>query len=372
MSAISAGDFSAQSTANTGAGSGPRLIAERPFSTLRRALTVPDEELSAKEAASTLFRFFRSKHVVDLKLIFVVTATVLLFHVTMPLLLSPVGGAAKVVHYMIASAATATTQEPSVIDAVLYFIGTQCTAFAGFLVTYLGPAFPVYTAILAWAYLAASKRLGVVDLFACEIITLCRVGTILDIAKNYVEQCERNDAKFPALTSEEEYFPVFSNNSGDLEQLEALVVRNITEFYTYMKAFRDTRRLLAAPESTQQTSAAVANLIYMLFLANASARKAVEYLIEFQPSRAENIMSILLSELPCYWFLCEHYHSDQLRLARLTLRFPEYNDEIRRLVDEVAPRGEDDPYWGPAKRALPELQKRFQIMLDKVQPLLTK
>jgi hypothetical protein len=33
--------------------------------------------------------------------------------------------------------------------------------------------------ILAWCYQSASKRLGVVNLFACEISTLCKVGTVI-------------------------------------------------------------------------------------------------------------------------------------------------------------------------------------------------
>ena len=38
---------------------------------------------------------------------------------------------------------------------------------------------------------------------------------------------------------------MFESNTRDLQTLEARVVINITEFYTYMKAFRDYLRTLA-------------------------------------------------------------------------------------------------------------------------------
>jgi hypothetical protein len=120
------------------------------------------------------------------------------------------------------------------------------TPFAGLklLITYIGPALTIYGAVLAWAYLSASSRLGVVDLFACEIITLCRVGLTFDIAKYYVEQYKTPGAT-AAFVSEEDYFPVFDNNSRDLQLLESSIVNNITAFYTYMKATRDSLRKLA-------------------------------------------------------------------------------------------------------------------------------
>jgi hypothetical protein len=114
-------------------------------------------------------------------------------------------------------------------------------------------------AAVAWAYQTASARLGVVDLFACEISTLCRVGTLFDIGKRYVEQYDtpppekrgandKRPAGSASFVSQEDYFPVFSNNARDLQVLEASVVNNITAFYTYMKAMRDSLRKLAEIE----------------------------------------------------------------------------------------------------------------------------
>src|ERR1700744_644177 len=62
------------------------LTSGLSFRTLIRALRSPDSELSAAESASTLFRFFRSKHVVDLKLI--IAAALLLFTVLSAIVLA--------------------------------------------------------------------------------------------------------------------------------------------------------------------------------------------------------------------------------------------------------------------------------------------
>jgi hypothetical protein len=97
-------------------------------------------------------------------------------------------------------------------------------------------------AVLAWAYQSGSVRLGVVDLFACEISTLCRVATVVDTARRYAGKFDQPPTA-PADTagprpppyhfaSQENYFPVFESNTRDLQTLEARVVINITEFYT--------------------------------------------------------------------------------------------------------------------------------------------
>ena len=55
---------------------------------LARAMgRVPTNELTATESASTLFRFFRSKHVRDLKLIFTTALFVLALHLLLVVLL---------------------------------------------------------------------------------------------------------------------------------------------------------------------------------------------------------------------------------------------------------------------------------------------
>jgi hypothetical protein len=112
--------------------------------------------------------------------------------------------------------------------------------------------------VLAWTYQTGSARLGVVDLFACEIATLCRVAAVTDMVERYIDLfrtepkmalTHRIDGDMPTngarFTSQESYFPVFEAAVKDLQQLEADVVDNVTAFYTYMKVMRDSLRKLA-------------------------------------------------------------------------------------------------------------------------------
>ena len=351
------------------------LFSGLSFRALARAMgRVPTEELTAKESASTLFRFFRSKHVRDLKLIFASALFVLAMHLFVVFCL----GLGSAVHTYFSLSAAA---------GIIERLFTAAGAFLSFFITYVGPALPVYGVIVGWAYQTASSRLGIVDLFACEISTLCRVGTIFDIGKRYVDTYDRGPtparpsaAASDKFVSQEEYFPVFDSNSRDLQLLEASVVNNITEFYTYMKAMRDSLRKLAevqAQPSAPGVAAAAAtgeadpwhramvNVIYLLYLGYESARKAVNDLIEFQPARAERSIIILLTELKCYAFLRKHFTSDDLRRKRLELREAGYRRDIRKLYHEVeASAGHSDELWVQARETLPVLVSRYNEALD--------
>jgi hypothetical protein len=253
----------------------------------------------------------------------------------------------------------------------IFIEGTSGIATAG------GTAAISFTgAIVAWTYLTASKRLGVVDLFACEIATLCRLGTIFDVGRNYVEKWKRMDANnaidAPSahssdFTSKEDYFPIFSTNSQDLQALESLIVNYITEFYTYMKASRDLLRRLAQIETVEAAKETMINIIYMLFLGYESGRKAIDDLVEFQPTRTENMIVILLTELECYPLLCEHFKGDKLRFERLKLRQADYECLVPQLLDKVneSHKGKEKD-WAPAQRLIEELQKRYDRALETV------
>jgi len=41
-----------------------------------------------------------------------------------------------------------------------------------------------FSAVAVWCYQSASVRLGAVDLFACEIATICRVITVTETASH--------------------------------------------------------------------------------------------------------------------------------------------------------------------------------------------
>ena len=219
------------------------------------------------------------------------------------------------------------------------------------------PVLVVFGGIMAWAYQVGSARLGVVDLFACEIDTLCRMTTVGGMVGRQVALFKSGPPLKSAgrggsilqvsqFVSQENYFPVFDNNSRDLQALEAGVVINITAFYTYMKAVRDCLRKLAdvrpmAFESRQPADEAAVtgpwheslrSLLYMLYLALESGRKAIEDLVEYQPEQTERMMVVLISELEAYGFLRSQYDNrEEMRHQRLELRYEEYRVLVPRL-----------------------------------------
>jgi len=268
-------------------------------------------------------------------------------------------------------------------------------ALSGIL-TIFGPAVVVFGAIAAWAYQVAGARLGVVDLFACEISTLCRVSTILDTVPHLIGELEPMDRQAPGspegaagggapppkdaagggapppapegqFKSEENYFPVFDSCVKDLQSLEARVVINITAFYTYMKGVRDSMRspAIRAADPVRRHEA-TRNLIYLLYLGFESARKAIDDLVEFDPEWAERTIVVLISEFAAYRFLRgEFADEDEMRCKRLKLREPEYDRLMPQLRKDVEAGWKSDRRaWDPAFLLLPELDKRYQEAID--------
>ena len=230
--------------------------------------------------------------------------------------------------------------------------------------TFFGPTLGAFGAIVAWAYQTGSGRLGVVDLFACEISTLCRVTTVLDAVTSMIKRLDdsatcraapaagRGRASRPGVQLAEQYFPVFECGTKDLQSLEARVVVNITAFYTYMKTVRDSMR----------GHSPVHDVIYLLYLALESGRRAVEDLVEFEPEQAERMIVVLISELKAYGFLRAHFtREDDTRYKRLRMREPEYRNLVFRLTDVVkeGKRGVKSAQWEPAALLLPEVRKRY-------------
>jgi hypothetical protein len=166
---------------------------------LLRAMGSSDVQLTKDEAASTFFRFFRSKHVDDLRFI-VKTAFVCFLAFCIVVIMVEVSTALMQTWWT--PTTSITSQGPGAAETESFevrlvsepkpWLDAWLDAFKGGL-TYIGSALPVFAAIMAWAYLSASARLGIVDLFACEIATLCRVGTLFDIIR-------RSPTKVRALT----------------------------------------------------------------------------------------------------------------------------------------------------------------------------
>jgi hypothetical protein len=344
--------------------------------------------------ATTLDRFFRSQHVKDLRAIIVIAlgALLVVFVVGLPLAfeneLYKLNGPSEQAespaaqsHTLAAGQARNTDAPPAAAPSETskwrqIFVAIAWTVFvtlhvgiatlASFL-TFFGPTLGVFGALVAWAYQTGSGRLGVVDLFACEISTLCRVITVVDAVAGMIKRQDLpasgavTASSAPAaaesvpaardFNSQEQYFPVFEGNTKDLQSLEARVVINITAFYTYMKTVRDSMRGRAGAQ----------DVIYFLYLALESGRKAVDDLVEFEPEQAERILAVLISELKAYGFLREKFNrTDDVRHARLKLREPEYHDLVLRLTEtvEAGKRGTNPAQWEPAALLLPEVRKR--------------
>ena len=314
-------------------------------------------------------------------------------HVVAPVPVAPVAGAVAPARGVSARANSRVSTKLDVLAILRRGLIGLGHGLGDFLKT-SAAALGLFAAVIAWAYQRGSARLGVVDLFACEISTLCRVATLVDTAKRSIDEYregwslpEQRAGHAPApshsFSSTEDYFPIFGSNSRDLQSLEARVVINITAFYTYMKAVRDMRRGLQAitplpsdilPDSGKEPEAAswreaMRNQIYMLFLAFESARKTIHDLVEFEPEQAERILIILISELEAYGFLCSHYTSDiDIRRKRLLLRRAAYEEEARDCVEKVEAGMKSDDLrerllWEPAARLLDEMRVRLREAL---------
>ena len=346
----------------------------------KRLLEPIGRVLRTGDPAATIDRLFVSQHVADLRLIiaFALVAVIVVFGVGV--LLSIIN--------------------TSIANRDWGALHVDFSALGSFL-TFFTPVLGVFGAVLAWAYQAGSARLGIVDLFACEIDTLCRVATVVDSVRRQTETFQHGSARrdaagnsgLPArhFTSQENYFPVFESNTRDLQTLEARVVINITAFYTYMKAVRDSVRALmdmsppaAEPQPRPDNAStstpwhdAARNVIYMMFLGLESARNAISDLVEFEPEKAERKIVILLSELEAYRFLRDQFVDEQdIRYQRLALRDAVYQEVVPKLCRDVNEGKASEParsfhesykpsQWEPALRLLPELTRRYDAAMNR-------
>jgi hypothetical protein len=311
--------------------------------------------LKTGNPAETMDRCFESRHVDDLR--FIIGNTLILLCISIVVLLLY----------------TASETEWA-WDHVLWSILKFTTLFTGLLTTVVAIA----GTICAWAYKVGSARLGVVDLFACEISTLCRVALVTDTVGRFITRIERerkassggtaasnpevpesreqaNHNRPPSavvmqFTSAENYFPVFEGNTRDLQSLEARVVINITSFYTYMKTVRDLMRSAAALKSAPVTPEiqnsdqqdpdtwhnAMRDMVYMLFLGLEAGRDSIEDLVEFAPEQVERTIVVLLSEFKAYLFLLKEFaDAEEMHARRLNLRWEKYQAIVPKLKRRV-------------------------------------
>ena len=291
--------------------------------------------LTRDKHASTFIRLAESQHVADLQLIFWSSLALM------------AGGSAFVAAWHQWVDAGQVIGSGALIAAI---VGTGC-------------------GVLVWAYQTGSARLGIVDLFGCEISTICRVVAIADAAAHYTALYREPPAQSINFSSQEHYTPVFDNNSKDLEVLEARTVERITEFYTYLKAMRDYLRLLGGIANPQEDSerwrTTMRSVIYMLFLMLESARGSVDRLIEFEPERVQNTITILLSELVAYGALLDAFEAEgatrpshDARIERLRSRKDGYEELVPRLYARISSM-RDEKDWEHALALIGELDQRY-------------
>lgn len=185
-------------------------------------------------------------------------------------------------------------------------------------------------AVIGWAYQAGNTRFGVADLFAAEIVTICRVAAVADFMPRYVRLFDGH-AKFPPYKSGQDYTIAFDQNAKDLEVLDGDVVRYVTQFYIYLKAMLDTLERGADPENAAWRDGAL-TVVYNAFLTFESARQAITVLMDAADERKQYVLTTLLSELPAYLLLLRELHdTDGLRKQRIEAR----RDAYDRLIEEI-------------------------------------
>ena len=320
-------------------------------------------QLRQAHESSTFERLGQSRHVADLRLI---------FSVTIILMIVASGVALAFCFQLELMSEWAEVQANHTAWLWLRLASTAVVNTGAF----IGAIGAVGCGVLAWTYQTGSARLGVVDLLACEIATLCRVAAVTDMVPRYVRLYQNGpryappnnrDGDMPAddrFSSQESYFPIFEASVRDLQQLEADVVTNVTAFYTYMKVMRDGLRKLQdmrppLPDiagEKDEWHGALCSVVYMQFLGLESGRKAIQDLVEFEPTQAEDICTILLSELAAYGFLREQFSGD-LRQRRLQAREAEYRRVIPALLCTAEARS--GLRWGKAKDLAAEVKRLY-------------
>ena len=316
----------------------------------------------------TFRRLCTSRHLRDLQ--YIVLATFLIFAVvSMAFVIGPLAR-----HWPVLKSSVLLKDLPFLSRAKFSF-----TEVAG---TYAA----IFT-VINWAYQSGSRRMGTVDMFAAEISVICRVCVVIDYATTSTQAADERirrlvakpspntdgaagEAHGPALaqpsetkfTSQEDYTQAYDDHAAELAPLDADVVTLTTEFYTYRETMLDLVRAIAVAEAGDRTRYLSREMIYMQYLMYESARNAVSWLIEYEPSRSESLVNILCSELVVYPFLREHYKGDDFRSERLELREDLYCKQVPLLLGKIESTPKDDDDWRRARTTAGELRKRYKDM----------
>lgn len=196
--------------------------------------------------------------------------------------------------------------------------------------------------VIGWAYQVGNTRFGVADLFAAEIVTICRVAAVADFMPRHIRLFDAQ-AKFPPYKTGKDYTVAFDQNAKDLEVLDGDVVRFVTQFYIYLKALQDALERGADPESAAWRESAL-TVIYNAFLAFESARQAITVLSDSPHERKQYVLTTLLSEMPGYLLLLKELNDkDGVRKQRIESRRETYDRLIEEIRADVSSVREPDP-----------------------------
>jgi hypothetical protein len=188
--------------------------------------------------------------------------------------------------------------------------------------------------VVGWAYQAANTRFGVVDLFAAEIATLCRVSAVSEFIPNSIRRYYAG-GDFPKIESLSDYIVIFDNHAKDLEILDGDVVRYVTQFYVYTKALTDAVSRGALAKGPRNNPGAL-NIVYNAFLAFESARQALTVLMDDGVERTEYVLTAMLSEVPAYLLLLSEIRdSEDVRFQRLSSRLRQYQVLIGQIETDI-------------------------------------
>jgi hypothetical protein len=234
-------------------------------------------------------------------------------------------------------------------------------------------------AMFNWVYQAANRRLGVVDLFASEVSALCKVCIVTDFSRKSIamrEAAAASATQVPrSFDTKESYTPVYDKGSADLQALDSNVVSAITQFYTYRRTMVDCLHMALAQTERDAALPQYDQMIYMQFLMYECARTAVHELIEFEPDQAENLVTVLCSELPLITFLIKRHRKDPNTVflyRRLCLRVEGYMTDVDFLLKQIATmnRGSEaiQKGWSKAITTGEELEIRFNEFKHETRP----
>jgi hypothetical protein len=230
----------------------------------------------------------------------------------------------------------------------------------------------VVATLSSWVYQSANKRLGTVDLFACEINALCRVGLVTDFAEKSVGMLrmwpDKEEREATPIDIKEDFTPVYNKNASDLQTLDANSLTSITSFYTYRMTMMEYLRHAFKAERWDDARKSLEQMIYIQFLMYENARLATLELTEFEPERAQNLVTIYCSELPLFACLIGLYRDrpeSNFLYERLRMRINDYDTQVQELLNKLGDIGYRagkrglDAAWIKAKTTSEELERRF-------------